>query len=555
MNKQWLVRAFLLFFIFEALLRRIVGGEAWTDLVVISASYSLGYVLVWWLTSRYCLLRVSLLFLSLPYFFFAIGWLSWPLAIVFLSVFLWALTRVLSVAGVLFVGNAYSAPDKSSAISSAAETISVGWQGLLGFLILILWVHLSGAGGQGFQSVDYIAHNGRLKELIDYAWPLRYGDGRTLTFYVGYYLPAAAVGKYAGFSAAYAFMYFWTLCGVSLAWRWLCELTEVKWVAGAAVLLVLFSGWDAVVYLYQTRAAWGHADYSLLSPMHFLIDLWAGELLHFNIGAYLSNTFQLYYAPHQIIAGWIIAAMLLHFHQRNQWKVMGFVYGLYALWAPLLLLAVLPLMLLLYVSASRLQWRSAWSAENMLGGGFIAVVFGVFYLSGNALTNPSGWLWRMIDVSVHWPVVLLMQWLSWGIYVLLLLPGILLIEPAQRRGFLPLVMALAFLPLYWYGEWADLMCRGSAPLMFLLLVFIVRVANLMCQQQRVAYACVLILMLIPGSVSALRHMDQSLKYYPDKQQRLPEFFLRSIDSPTASEYVGSEQTFFFRYLAKPVAQP
>ncbi|HQQ75667.1 MAG TPA: hypothetical protein PK031_11005, partial [Pseudomonadales bacterium] len=325
----------------EVLIRHLIAGEDWYALLLPACFYTVVYLVIFLVAARFSLMWLTLCYLGLPYVLFAIGWLHWLLATVFLLVLVWSMLRV----GML------SKLEENGAVH--IQTYLVGISLCAAFLLIVFWLHLSGSGGNGFQNIDYIAHNGRLKELIDYAWPVRYGDGRALVFYVGYYLPAAAVGKWLGLSVAYSFLYFWTLAGVWLAFLWLARLSSARYLVIAALMLMLFGGWDAAHYLFQTWNIPGQSVAGIFSVANFRVDFWAAELLGFNVGAYLSNTFQLYWAPHQIVAGWLVASLLLTLYTQGQYRVMGVVYALCALWAPLLLLALFPLMLLLCISEGK----------------------------------------------------------------------------------------------------------------------------------------------------------------------------------------------------------
>lgn len=517
----------------EVLIRHLIAGEDWYALLLPACFYTVVYLVIFLVAARFSLMWLTLCYLGLPYVLFAIGWLHWLLATVFLLVLVWSMLRV----GML------SKLEENGAVH--IQTYLVGISLCAAFLLIVFWLHLSGSGGNGFQNIDYIAHNGRLKELIDYAWPVRYGDGRALVFYVGYYLPAAAVGKWLGLSVAYSFLYFWTLAGVWLAFLWLARLSSARYLVIAALMLMLFGGWDAAHYLFQTWNIPGQSVAGIFSVANFRVDFWAAELLGFNVGAYLSNTFQLYWAPHQIVAGWLVASLLLTLYTQGQYRVMGVVYALCALWAPLLLLALFPLMLLLCISEGKKSICLSMSPENIIGGGVIALLFGFYYLGGGALNNPSGFLWQFVSVRENLIVLFCFFMLSWGIYAAVCFPLVFSGGGRGLRFYIALLLTLSILPWCWYGEWADLMCRGSAPLMFLLLVFCMRSSVQLAKTGRYVVA-VFLLLFLPGSISALRLMQQSMNDY---HYNLP-FDLRSIDSSTSSEYVGSDQSFFFRYLAR-----
>jgi hypothetical protein len=174
------------------------------------------------------------------------------------------------------------------------------------------------------------------------------------------------------------------------------------------------------------------------------------------------------------------------------------------------------------------------------------LIFGSYYLGGSALTNPSGFLWNFIDIYKNIDVISALFLFSWGVSAVAIIPFVFSDDRKRLCFFLALLLNLFILPWYWYGEWADLMCRGSAPLMFLLMVFCMRCISLLAISGRYICVCFLILIVFSGGISALRHFRQSLLEYHHEF----EFDMRSIDSPTSVEYVGSEQSFFFRYFSR-----
>ena len=70
-------------------------------------------------------------------------------------------------------------------------------------------------------------------------------------------------------------------------------------------------------------------------------------------------------------------------------------------------------------------------------------------------------------------------------------------------GFSFLMLALAILPLRLFGEWSDLLCRGSAPLMFLLLVFLLKAMYHYWHHHQKIRSIFLLCLLISGTASAL----------------------------------------------------
>ena len=96
-------------------------------------------------------------------------------------------------------------------------------------LVVILGLNIiSGAGGLMFQNWDYNSRNALLHDMINHKWPVKYdfeadskeaeyiGSERgLLSYYLAWFLPAAAVGKISkSYTVASLFLFFYLYFGV-----------------------------------------------------------------------------------------------------------------------------------------------------------------------------------------------------------------------------------------------------------------------------------------------------------------------------------------------------
>jgi len=444
----------ILDFFFQHIIRHLPISDAIESAILNAVIYT-GIL---YLTTRFDLARVTLCFLALPYLIFIPGWLNLPTAIPLLIIYIYCM--------------------RSSLCSITVTSHQViTWNDFFAFLLILTWVNISGAGGYGFQWEDYGVNNARLHDLIVNEWPIRYGANQNFVYYFGYFLPAAIIGKISSIEIAIHSMYGWTALGVTLAVRWLSYLSKWKFSIALVFIFILFGPVDLLNVLYISA----QNDFSWSNIQLF----WSGNLdgLNFTtsnslgvfIGNYLSNVFQLYWSPQQVISGWLCTAFMTHLFLQKKFNHVLFIYALLCLWAPLAMIALLPFVLLIIVSQlCNKNGREILSIENTLGAGSLIIVFVVFYLSGSATANPSHWLFEVIDWRSQWDVLLVFYLAAWGLYALAMIPFILKSDARSRLWFACLVFALTILPLRIFGEWSDLLCRGSAPLMFLLLVFILQ---------------------------------------------------------------------------------
>jgi hypothetical protein len=536
------------FFCVTLLVRLCERTETQSLLAValLSAGFALAYCLLYLAICRYSIWKLSLIWLGIPYFIFAFGWLRWYWAISCSAIWLIALYR-------------------TAALENGRGT-TTGWQQIVGLLLLLIWVYLSGVGGHGNQSPDYIAHNGRLMDLIAESWPVHYRSGRWvddtdyginktfLIFYLAYYLPAALAGKAFGMVSALECLHLWTLLGCWLALVWLWEFIGRRYALLITVVFIMFGGWDIVgtlLYSYglSTNTSllthWHALLHSLIHDDPARIDFWTRIPFKYFVGNFLSNASQLFWSPHQIIAGWITAALLMRTYLSGRIKQVGFVYALLVFWSPMTLmtLALFPLLLILHKGQRSL--REAISFENIVAGGSMLLIFGLYYLGGSALKNPANWMWNLTDLNSHWLPLLVLHFFSWGIYGLVILGGWRKYNPTEKLWHMALFTTILILPFSFYGTYNDLVCRGSAPLVFLLLIsFMQRLVYLRNQNGKILATAAFVL-LIPGTLSFALHLKRSFLHFDEK------FPAQSVAIYGYGwEMLGSTDYFFTRYLSR-----
>ncbi|HQQ63146.1 MAG TPA: hypothetical protein PLF22_06190 [Pseudomonadales bacterium] len=521
--------------------------QSWYGVLPASFVFTAIYFFLYRLLLRVSVWHLSLVWLSIPYFIFAFGWLQVYWAIVCVIVWCIALYRTMRA-------------EKNTGLT-------INGSRLAGLLLVLVWVYLSGAGGHGNQSPDYNMHNGRLLDLINEPWPVHftegywathpeYGPGHTyLVGYTAYYLPSAWIGKWLGYDRALECMHVWTLAGCWLALAWLWKLSGARTGLMAAVLMIAFGGWDiAGVCIELLRGphgdSWQHVWAALREYMSHAsedtgsLDFWPVGQFRYFFGNFLSNSSEIFWSPHQTIAAWVVSALLLQAFLSGGLRYVFFVYALIVYWSPMNMVttALFPLALVLHRGAAGI--REALSFENTLAAGAIMLVFGLYYLSGSSLVNPAGWLWQKTDLSLVWWVFPVFHLLAWGIYALIVAVGWKLL-PAEKLFFLVLCSSFLFLSLVSYGQYNDLLCRGATALMFAMLLLVQRRIHALSEQRKfIAVLCVCLL-LLPGTVSCLQHIQRSILYRD--QQVKPQSV---SDYRDGWEFLGSADSIFFRFLAR-----
>ncbi len=487
------------------------------------------------------LLAATLLFLALPYFLFAASWLQWPVALPVMATLGICLWRALKSARTMPGDSPAASATASTASPTAPPLVEPTVRSLLCFAVVVLWVHLSGAGGFGYQSVDYQMHNGRLQDLVQHAWPVRYGQDQNLVFYLGYYLPAALVGKAFGYAIAQKALYLWTLVGVWQALLWLARLAGRRLSVALAVTFALFGALDLVGYWYARARLVPDGSYPLLPADLDHLCFWTSYAFQHFVGNYLSTTFQLYWAPHQVIAGWLVAAVVTSLFWQRRFESLVFAYSLLFFWSPLIALGLLPYLAVLLAASARHRWRELLSLQNLLAPAVLLVLFALFYAGGSAGTNPIAWIPSRVKLAQA-DFVLLFYGLGFGVHLLAIAPTLRHFTPPQRVTLLALTANLLVAPLVSYGAFSDLFCRATAPLMFLLLVVGLRAAE---RYRPLVRRCLLLPLLLLASGSAVHQFQTSIHDFGATQ--------RPVSAPHyhfAYENLGPDSSFFARHLAR-----
>jgi hypothetical protein len=501
------------------------------DSVTFALRDALIFTTLFWISTRLDLARVTLCFLALPYLIFFPGWLNTATAVALLIIFIYCMANTLR---------------STTAISNSSLTL----QDLFTFVLIIIWVNLSGAGGYGHQSADYAIHNSRLKDLVDYTWPVHYGENRNFVSYFAYFLPAATIGKLSNAEIALRSMYPWTILGVTLVLRWLSYLSGWRFSLSLVFIFIFFGPLDILnlfILGFHANIPLNSAFSETLVNTDYL-DFRTQYDIGFNIGNYLSTTFQLFWSPHQVIAGWLCISLMTHLYMQKQNGQFIFIYALLCLWSPLIMIALFPFVLAAIVTTwFDKKWRDIFTLENTLGAGAISTLFVVFYLAGSPQSIPSPFILDGFDWKNKSGMLILFYLSAWGLYAAALTPFVRRQHAPHITWFLCLIFILLLLPLKKFGAYSDLLCRGSAPLMFLLLIFILQAIN-HYQQKRSLFVLMLCLLLL-GSASALLQLRSAINNYDDRPDPA-----KITDYLYAEENLGPDNTFFNHHFRRRLSE-
>lgn len=501
----------------------------------------------------------TVLFLVAPLLFFTYGWLKFPLSIVLL---IFLIILILFVLRDLYIC-LRAAPETSPSFKDVpGNQSSIPW--IVGFIIILLWVLLSGAGGFGLQNDDYRASNALLKDLIEQPWPLTvhwHGMNVPIVYYVGWYLPAAFVGKLLGWSAANIASFGWTFIGTFLSFLWFLRITSIR-------------------NLTVSRMVIAAAIFCLADGLDFLL-LNTG----WNFIQYSSQTILLYWVPQHAIPAWLLMGLVADYIRGHLSTVqyMGISLAASVICSPFGMIGVLPFLLVLLLMGMTKERRHILFSPKSLAfnlGALPYALIGLLYLSSNEFNFPQGFLWEFTDSPLIYVAWLVFCLIEYGVIAVVVFLGMWLDSSTYRQAnrsskqtfhdylkdvhgidktsyllFVVAVLFLTVLPSYRMGYNDDLVMRGSIPALFVFWAFISRLLadsgfnrNARIRLLYLTVACLTII----GFHMAVGQIWNSVTHYrfapPDPDSVLTTATVNSVS--TVGQRVGSADTFFFKYLGK-----
>lgn len=526
------------------------------------------------LCEKRILQQTSALYVLLPSLFFAYGWIRFPFSAI----------TLLIVGGLIITLGVGVVKTFREWISQKPFQSSLWKPVLAASLVLLFWLSLSGTGGVGFQNDDYPASNALLKDLIEQEWPLRAeieGESIPIVYYMGYFLPASGIGKLFGWNMANAFLYFWTLFGLALAFAWFAQIGRVA-LANRGIKSLLFAlffclagGLDVLGYYLL-----GTHPFRLHSHVEWWMDFFQ----------YSSMTTLLFWVPQHAIAAWISAGILVDaILEPEDVQTVGITLAASILWSPFGILGTAPYLAVFFVrylfsSAGRGYFFRAGALLFNLMSLWIGGVY-LLYIQANQFKFPVGFIWD--SVRYKYRATMGQSILTFGLVEFGMLAALVLlflgagvvsrarlangtglpfwrrwqdtlwqdfqIQPAYLVIFLLSLAVLGLLPMFRMGKYNDLVMRGSIPSLFIFFAFVGHVvfeASAELRRKLIGLYVGLLLVLALSFFPAVAEIARSVKSY---QVGAPEY--SSVRSTASSSHdllqrSGDEGALFYRWIGK-----
>lgn len=499
------------------------------------------------ITSDSIFCSFAYIYLTLPVCIFMLGWLKPIFAIPSVILVVFCLFRIL-----LSIHRSSSLSNKLF-LSRYSVTKLV-----IAFIIIIIWVSLSGIGGASFQTSDHYWRNTIFELLVKKTWPVRYEiatiNGTTiheLIYYIGFWMPSALIGKVFGLHAGYMFQAVWACIGCFIAYYLICRIfRNVRlWYL---FLFVLFSGLDVIgaallnygipTYMYYD----GQSIFYPLSSTH--LEWWCTF-------QFSSITTQLFWVFNQALPAWI-ATLLLIQREDNRYRI--FILGCLLLCSPFPLVGLLPFVLYWIVK----RQKGLFSFENVVGGGISGIV-SFLYLRANSASQIHGTNAATLSFPVKYIVAAIVLLIIGGILYyfvrfknqkkLLYLAGIVLLgiglaysvhagfDFCVKIGVLGVFILLeagvyyvlifkyqkkeplyyitfiwlCICPLLTVGSGQDFCMRASVPALLFLYLMVTDTLIQTAKRHSYIYCALICIVLLIGAITPVHEIYRSIRYTID----------------------------------------
>lgn len=421
------------------------------------------------------------LYMALPTLIFIIGWLKWYWALLF-----GVLASFACVKGV-------AASIQNNTLLIEKSDIKIWIKALL---LIVLWVYLSGIGGWCFQNSDHGVRNAIFRALVEYDWPaISHNGSRGLIYYIGFWLPAACVGKVFGLEAGYTAQVIWAVAGIFIVYYLICVYRR-KAELWPVIFLIFFSGLDYA-------GAWILEEEELLNlnlAQH--LEWWAVDF------QFTSMTAQLFWVFNQAIPAW--AATILVMTQKNC-RNMLFLLSLTMLSSTIPFVGLIPIVIYFYIKRVKENgkyWKEIFTFQNIAG---VLIIGGCVFLyligniSGGRIGQDNAGL-IVREPMARWLRYLLFFFLEFGIYLCFIC------RYRKRDSLVYLITVILVLcPFIKVGGGHDFCMRASVPALFILMLFCMETWEKIWQDGirylLVGYCIVLML----GGLTAFNEIHRSVR--------------------------------------------
>lgn len=462
------------------------------------------------------LTAAALIYIALPNLIFLGGWLRPPYAIVIVVLVLVGLWQFLR--------------------SPQIQWCQPYTLGALLFIVAtaFAWSSLGGAGHFFYANRDWQVRDAVLGDLTLTAWPPAYsivdGQYHILRSAIGFFLPAASLGKVAGIASVDMALYLWTAIGASLFFLLLPLQRAGRLLPFLLLVVILFSGMDFLGIVLVT----GEVP---IFPLN--LEWWVPF-------SYSSLTGQLHWAPNHCLALWLVAALFYrHWGHKTFPALVVVLLPLLVIWTPFAVLGILP-----FLGLAVVRWLHEDGNLRDSGLTLVQVIASslLTYLTVRVMTLGLASIASTAAPTVEVVAIpssdsfvlkyLVFILLEFGILALLVVRHL-----RHSLGLLGLSAAiLAALPLYHFGPSNDAMLRLSTPSLVILLILLLGIMRTWADEGTVmafpksAWAIALVLLI--GANTPFNEMWRAF-FFPHTPSNYAKSLPEQQKGVEPTHYVGA----------------
>lgn len=420
---------------------------------------------------------------------------------------------------------------------------------VVGCAIIFVWLVFSGVGGFSYQNDDFVWRNAMFEIMVSENWPItmtieQNGESvaRGFSYYMGFWLPAAAFAKVFGIQIGNYIQFIWAFVGIilffSLVWNYL--ESAKSWII---ILFIFFSGFDYLgMIIYGTNVE--QIDIS----MH--LEWWA------TFFQYSSFTTQLYWVFNQAIPAWV-ATMLILEAKNNKYIV--FILACAMLNCTMPFVGMIPIMLVIviknfvikrgeYIDTKKwimAQNKELFSVVNLFGGGYVGIMSYLF-LKKKSVTGTIS----VFDMS-HGGWSLLLVFLSLEVLVYI----IFVFEKEKKNPLYYVIMLLlCVIPLIKLNDEGNFCMRASIPMLVILYVLTCDSIIYLFKEKNIKRLCAFLMCFCLGAVTPIHEMERSVLetrngYINQENENDQEKIGIQKIMENDFESTDVDSNFFYKYIA------
>jgi len=477
----------------------------------------------------------TILFLILPWIIFVLGYLKLQYSIVF-TVF------ILSIMYKFYIN---SFINQKFMTKYSTEKILF----LLLFVVLIIF--FSGIGGLGFQTGDWEKHNFVLADLISHKWPVIYNtqlysttdvNSSSLVFYIAYYMFPALIGKISSWNVANYVLIFQSIVALFLTLSWVIYFVGKKrYIIIISLAFIFFSGADI-----------------LGNYLNNIDIIFFDNVFHFEIYTdiqYSSFISQLFWVPHHAFSSWLTISLFIYYFQStdNLFKLV-LIFSISTLWSVYVATGLIPFIIAYLIINYKASVKVLKPNYLIIITSFLCLFISFFFYISKSKTIENTSLFIIKDFITFLLFYVEFTVIEWLLLFYLILRSEIFLQNKVSMLLFTSFIILLLCPILPFPSFYDFSARASIPSLFIINILLIKI--IFDNQTLLKVRILICILLIIGTITSVNELGRSVKFWVNNTVHVPPVITEKSTLPLltkpkyAKQYMGNENSFFFRYLCK-----